>query len=477
MLLHTMTFGFRRSIVSAAAAAAVVLAIHAPCAADIQRRELVAEAPVAIELTSGRRESCGLRAWSGDGLEGTCGTFRWEDLKPGSVIAVLKACVPAKDGRAAADAAAIALALPESGAAGRSMVDWARRQGATPESMDAARMEADRLRAAREERARKAEVARLSAISPEAPPFPSTAWKELDPTAFDEASARNIEVARAMLAKAGASGTLHESPQIALLVESGDPAFRNDAAKLEAFYMRWSEDLGRVGAPVKPQGKIPVILAGDRDRWRLLVAAAGGIDPARYPDVLVLYPPDAAGVAQPVVLVAPNSDRALQAYHASVGVARAMLHWARTAERGPPWLNEGLPRVMAEIQTPMAAMDESLRRDGLVAVRAGTSFRVVLESTYTDPMWTKDFGLAQSMSYMFVRWLYEKNPDQLLRFAKANVVIPASQKSPPSSTPSSTPASAASSTPLAWPQRFERVYGSRVGAASSAAEKWFYTND
>lgn len=465
MLVRRMSDAISRNIVSATTAAAVFLAIHAPCAADIQRRVLSSEVPVTLELASGRSEKCGVSAWSGDALEGSCGTVRWEDLKASSAVAALKAFVIAKDGQAAADAAAIVLAMPEPGAAGRTIVEWAKRQGATPEAIEAARAEAGRLRAAREERARKAEVARLSAISPEAPPFPSTPWKDLDPAAFEEATARNVEAARAALAKAGASGTLHESPRIALLVESGDPAFKNDAAKLEAFYMRWSEDLARAGAAVSPQGKIPVILAGDRDRWRLLVAAAAGIDPTRYPDVLVVYPPDAAGVPQPIVLVAPNSDRALQAYHASVGVARAMLHWARTPERGPPWLNEGLPRVMAEIQTPMAAMDEALRRDGLVAVRAGTPFHVVLQSAYTDPMWTKDFGLAQSMSYMFVRWLYEKNPDQLLRLAKANVVVPAKPKAPPPTAPP------------AWQERFERVYGSKIGAAGDAAGKWFFTND
>lgn len=229
--------------------------------------------------------------------------------------------------------------------------------------------------------------------------------------------------------------------------------------------MRWSEDLARAGAPVRPQGRIPVVLVGDRDRWRLLVASAAGIDPARYPDVLVVYPADAAGVPQPIVLVAPNSDRALQAYHASVGVARAMLHWARSPERGPAWLNEGLPRVMAEIHTPTAAMDDALRREGLVAVRAGTPFLKVLRSDYTDPMWAKDFGLAQSMSYMFVRRLYEQDPNRLLALAKADVKLPTGSASAPK-------------TPTAvWERRFERVYGSSLSAAAAATGKWFYTND
>jgi hypothetical protein len=108
---------------------------------------------------------------------------------------------------------------------------------------------------------------------------------------------------------------------------------------------------------------------------------------------------------------------------------------------------------MAEIQTPNAAMDEALRRDGLVALRAGTTFVPVLNSTYADAMWTKDFGLAQSMSYMFVRWLYEQGGMKLLRFAK--VTAPADP----------------------WQERFKRVYGSSISSAAAAASKWFYTND
>jgi hypothetical protein len=464
MLLRTLQLAMRGQLVPVIASATVVLAIHAPTAADIQPRTLASEVKVTLDLTGGRSEACGVTAWSGEGLEGTCGPRRWEDLRPSSVVAVLKACIAAKDGAAAADAAAIVLALPDPGAAGRSMVEWAKRQGATPEAIEAARAEADRLRAAREERARKAEVARLSAISPEAPPFPATPWKDLDAAGFEEATAANMERARAALAKAGASATLHEAQHVALLAESGDPALKNDAAKLEAFYLRWTDELARAGAPVRPQGKIPVILVGDRDRWRILVASGGGIDPSRYPDVLVVYPPDQNGVPQPIVFVAPNSDRALQAYHASVGVARAMLHYARTPERGPPWLNEGLPRVMAELQTPTAAMDDALRRDGLVAVRAGTAFMAVLKSGYTDPMWTKDFGLAQSMSYMFVRRLYEQDSGRLLALAKADVKLPSGSAPPQTSN-------------ALFERRFERVYGSSLSAAAAAAGRWFYTND
>lgn len=440
-----------------------VLATHTPAWADIQRRELVTEVVVQLELATGRTERCTIKAWSEEGVEGSLGVVLWDDVRPGSAVGALKACVlnsvsteadkSIATAQAAADAAAIAQSLPEGEKASRAMLDWARRQGATDDQLARAKSDSEQLRAARETRQKKADEARLAAISPEASTFSKHAWKELPPDEFERASAENIERARAALAKAGTSATMHETPHVVLLSEHGDPAFRNDAGGLEYFYARWSDEFARAGAPIRLQGKVPVVLAADRDRWRLLAASVASTDPSRYPDVLVVYPASANGDPRPLVLVAPNSDRALQLYHASVGLARALLHSAGAPERGPAWLNEGLPRVMAELQTPNAAMDEALRRDGLVAVRASTTFAPVLNSRYTDAMWTKDFGLAQSMSYMFVRWLYEQGGDRLIRFAKVT----------------------APSDP--WQERFAKVYGSGITAASAAAAKWFYTND
>ena len=70
-----------------------VLAIHTPAWADIQRRELMTEVPVQLELASGRTERCTIKAWSEEGLEGSSGVVRWDDLRPGSAVAALKVCV------------------------------------------------------------------------------------------------------------------------------------------------------------------------------------------------------------------------------------------------------------------------------------------------------------------------------------------------------------------------------------------------
>jgi len=431
-----------------------VLAIHATTAADIQRRELSAEVPTKIELLSGRSIPCAVRAWSGESVDGACGTTRWEDIKPGGVVAILRACVPAKDAAASADAVAVVLSLPAAEAAGRTITDWARRSGATDEQLTAARKEAEVLRAARLEREQKAVRAKLSTLTPEAGSFPKTPWTVLSDAAFEQASAEMLEAARAVLSRAGTSGTMHETKHVALLAESGDEAFRSDAASLEQFVGRWAQMFTDVGATLALQGRIPVVVVGDRDRWRLIVASAG-CDASMYPDVLVTYPVAPAGAPpRALVLVAPNSDRARQRYFASVGVARAMLHSTSSTERGPAWLNEGLPRVMAEVATPTASMDELLRKPALVALRAGGGFSSLFHATYADPMWTGDVGIAQSMSYIFVRWLYEQSPSRLFRFAKGTM-----------------------SSSDTVEVRFQKAFAVSLAAAADNAVRWFQTND
>jgi len=116
-----------------------VLAASSRLSADIQRREVAPEVSLSLGLASGKDERCAVSAWSGSGLEGSCGSYRWEQLKAGSAFAVLKAVVGAKDAGAARDALAVILSLPDSGKLGSLAVDWARRQGLDAAGVESAR--------------------------------------------------------------------------------------------------------------------------------------------------------------------------------------------------------------------------------------------------------------------------------------------------------------------------------------------------
>ena len=174
----------------------------------------------------------------------------------------------------------------------------------------------------------------------------------------------------------------------------------------------------------------------------------------------MVYPPVGAPDAVPaaVVLVAPEGDRSRARYAATVGLARAILHYTDAPARGPAFLNEALPRVMADVSTPKAGMDIALRRDGLGAVRAGASFKPVIASSYADPMWSDDPRRARAMSYLFVRWLWDNEPSRLLRFAKASGAWGA-QGAP------------------TLEARFAKSFGMTIDAADARARKWFQTND
>ena len=204
-----------------------------------------------------------------------------------------------------------------------------------------------------------------------------------------------------------------------------------------------------------------VVAPADRDSWRLLVVAAFGGDPERLGPVVTVYPTLAPG-GDPLamVLVAPEADPARRRFAAALGVARAVLHYAGSPMRGPAWLNEGFPSVMADLAVPEARMDLALRRDGLAAIRAGGDFGSVLSADYIDPPWEGDRARAESLSYMFVRWLHENDAAGLIAFTE-----PVTSAGPAPS-------------PVApWPERFRRAFGMRPAEAASRARAWFITND
>lgn len=438
------SFPFLSAILAVAASA--VLAVD-KASAEVPRRELASEVPVTVAVAGGAETRCRATAWSGEVLTTDRGEFRWEELKSGSVLASLKALVADRDGAAAADACAVVMSLPEPGSAARFAQDWARRQGATAEQLKAAEAEASALKAAREERRRKAADADPSCGEPEAGSFPSTPWTLLPQADFDKAAAETLEEARGLLAKAGASATLHTTTHIALLSESADAAFAKDAAWLETLAGDWDKAFAAVGVTVAPQGRFVVVMMADRDRWRALAASVRAGDTSRIEGATV-YPS-----GRPIVILAPAADPALRRFEAARGLARAMLHSSGSPVRPAPWINEALPVVMADTAVPAARADARLRGDGVRAIRGGVRMGTVLDATYGSKAWTDQRALAEALSYVFARWLYERVGLRVVAYAKD--IKPGESEE----------------------QRFQRVFGMSRAQAVGQAGKWFSTND
>lgn len=441
-------------ILAALPAIAAVLACYATAGADIQSRNLEPQAQVRLELADGRRIDCKVVRWDGFGLEGSCGAIAWSSLKQNTPFSVLKALVSDRDAEACADAAAVVLSLDEGGIAVKPAFDWAKKAGAAPERLDQAKRDAADLKAARAAKAREERAERLARLTPEAGVFPSKPWSNLHSADVGAVGAASIEAARALLAKTGGSATLHEAEHIALLSESGDEKYVADAAFLERFYRDWRDRIEEVSVSVAEQGVIPVVIVQDRDRWRLLVQIAFGGDSAQHMDAVTIYPSTGTPSEQrPIVLVHPDSDPVRQRSNACVGLARAMLHLSGSMERGPAWLNEGLPRAMADTFVPEAKRDAEFRRTALTAVRKGMGFAPVLTAAYGEGVWASDPALARAVSYLFTRWLADGAPQQLLRYAEAP------------------------RTSEGEPARFKRIMGTSLDEAVARATKWFQTND
>ncbi len=431
-----------------------VLATYAVAQADIPVRNLATRAQVEVKTVDGREFHCEVGKWDGFSFSGSCGEVSWDRLKAGPALGLLKRLVEAGDPDACAEAATVVLSIEAEGAAARNAIDWARAGGASRERIARIGVEAAALAESRARRSAEERAERLARSTPEAAPFTNQPWKPLHSDDLDAIAAATLEEARALLGRTGGSATLHQTAHVTLLAESGDASLVRDVAALERFYRAWRATLEEASIPLSDQGRIPVILVSDRDRWRLLVQAAIGGDAARFPDALTIYPTIGIPAApRPIVLVRPDADPIRQRSNAAVGLARAVLHLSGGPARPPAWLNEGLPRVMADRAVPEAKCDATLRTRGLAAIRAGGDFSPVLTARYGEGVWESDPELAKSLSYMLARWLEENALPALLRYAKE--------------IRTSEPEEA----------RFKRIFGMSVEDANGRATLWFRTND
>lgn len=465
---------------------AAVLATYAVAGEDIQARNLTTGIQVRFERAANPRFECQVLSWDEFGFDGSCGRVEWDELKPGEALAVLKAIVGDKDPEASVDAAVVAVSLvarPEPKGGGKSppkspaaspstppaqdpapstskpigmqpAVDWARRSGATPGQIEAIPARAEVLRAARADRRAARRLEELVRQSPEAAAFTDRNWTDLHSGDVESVSAATTEAARGILASAGGSASLHQTEHIALLAEGDSSANAKIAARLEVFFNHWKVQFSDASVRIAEQGAIPVVIVSDRDRWRMLVQVAFGGDASRHPDAVTIYPKTGEPAEhRPIVLVCPAKDASLLEYNACVGLARAMMHLADSQVRCPAWLNEALPKIMADSSQGAAGMDADFRKYALPAVRSGADFRVLLEARYGDPAWTRDPALAQSMAFMFARWIADNAPIRLIRYAEG-------------------PRTGESEA-----DRFRRYFGMSMDEAAARATKWFQTND
>lgn len=441
-----------------------VLTDFAVGSGDVPRREVATEVSLSLRLVDGATRACAISAWSGVGLEGSCGSFRWEQLEPASALRVVKSVVSAKDADAAEDALAVLLAHPDASRLSSPGVAWARGLGVDDAGVARARAEADALRSARKAEIEAARATDVARTTPELGLFPSTRWAEVDLATFQANSAAVVEAARALLARAGGSATLHETEQLALLAESSSDVHAADAAWLATRLRAWGERFALVGAAPQLQARIVVVQVANRDRWRQIVAAAFGGDAARHTESVTVYPEVVGGTSfrGAIVLVAPGADRSQLRAAAATGVARALLHYTASPVRPPAFVNEALPLVLADVAVPEAGLDARLRRQAVPMIRAGRPILPTVRAAYGDPAWIDRATETREWSYVFVRWLWDNESERLLRFAKGDGGWGA--------------ASVGGVTPT-LDTRFARTMGITLESACAAAARWFATND
>ncbi len=372
---------------------------------------------------------------------------KWNDATAIEAWALLKRLGQAEVTRWP-DVVTVLAAHPKGTAMLKQAVDLARGAGVAQSAIDEATARGAGMLRDAEEEARRAAQRALARSNPEAAPFVPMQWTPVTKLEFDANSTAQLDAAREYLARAGGSGTAYQGEYITLLTEYADEEEKGFAARVDLDAKGTIALLTESGTAPQPPGRIVIIQTREVSRYRLLLEAALGVDPAAFPGGVTAYPP-----AGSVVVVPPIPNATERESHIAWLTARAVLHAWSSNTRLPAWANEAIPLIVADLAVPAAKGDISWRKQGLSAIRGGSPLSQLVNSDYASAAWQSKRALSESSAYLFGRRAFEENRAAFLLWALA-----VKNGEEPS---------------VAWTKYF------RVAPAVSlnASNRWFMTND
>jgi hypothetical protein len=89
-------------------------------------------------------------------------------------------------------------------------------------------------------------------------------------------------------------------------------------------------------------------------------------------------------------------------------------------------------------------------------LRDGHSLPAVARARYADAAWLENQEATASLSYLFVRWLWDNEPERLIRLVKGDGGWGPTEE---------------------LDARFEKAMGVKLDALCRRATQWFRTND
>jgi hypothetical protein len=369
--------------------------------------ELAEPLPVRFELADGVRVTGTMTAWDARGFDGSFGPRRWTELAVEDTWRLYRRVMDESSAVEWVGLGAALLRMPKGNEwAERAFRQAMRLDEAMGPAIEEVRAEAAESARLDEELRRAIEAEKLRTTSPEAEPWGADAWPELSSADSMSAAATMRGDADRYLAAAGMALNPLETEYFIFYSDLPRANMARWAGQLDAMYRRLAAILSLPAGQNLFWGKAVIFVFSERDRFRLMEAAAFN----------QLVPQSVDGMCHPIgpkVFINfhryTSDDRGFAAIlvHETV---HGFMHRYRTPRRLPTWANEGFADYLAAVSFEDSPIDSMRRRKGLDYLRSGQSLDRILGMQYGDGTWPGPDRLGYSVSYLVVRLMVEDRP-------------------------------------------------------------------
>jgi hypothetical protein len=388
-----------------------------------------------------------ITSWTTDRFVGSFGEYGWSDLVAADLRRIYMQVMDRKS-------APLWVNLGEllAGAKGGTQFaddafGQAKRLGAAPDAIDAARTRGKAAFAAREERER---MDREKRLQDDVLPDDATAkpWPVLTDAERAQAVDRMRQEAVAAMQVAGVTAESVETDMFLLYGDLPRAELQRWGRELDSMYARVADVLAVPKGVNLFWGKAVILAFQTQDTFRLAEAA---IFNRKVPSTLRGY----CHTKGPQVFISlyRGNDELQFATTLVHETTHGIVHRYATPVHLPDWANEGFAEWVARTCVPRSKVDASRRPQGLAFFRQGGDAGKIMAMSGKDGTWPGDNAIGYSVGYLLVDLMIADRPQKFGTWVK----------------------SVKGGTP--WQKALAEDFGVAPAMLSQSASQWYRTND
>jgi hypothetical protein len=347
---------------------------------------------IRVKMADGRTVSESLRAWDGDGFEGSAGRVLWADLVAADVNRTLRKVIDDRDPKQQLLLGRALLSTADGGRMGDSALRQAvRKDGSLQQAADKARAEGEELRRVAAER-------RLRAVLPGGGKDSAV---PLWPIATDAQRAEDLEEMRnftkGALRSVNARWTPLETEYWVIYSDLNRGETAELGKRMDRMYLKVAEMFALPAGLNLFHGKGVCVVSGEESRFKAIEMAAFN----------QVVPPGCIGLCHmigPKVIVnawrSPDDDQfmATLVHEATHGI----MHRYGTPARLPIWAEEGYAEFVAARSFESSPVDRGRRPQGIGFIRSGQSTLPFFQGDAASGSWPGPNAEGYALGYLAI---------------------------------------------------------------------------